>query len=351
MSELGWDAVAIASLQSDLLQTKQATDANTFFPSHAFARGGIGILVSTGSARGSLRRLPQANKTCKTLAGSMRPGNSFRNASRPSTCPTLSTFNGSGGFLAGDVAGVASAAAASVLLGPATGVPDVAKHEWERVVPHPANFVTTARQSRVGDVRPASKWAALSLYETDPGVVKRHLDIVDLMDQTHAEGKVIERSNENVRHFTWAVQQRETFRRQRQEAADRYTRSGLPVRKAYSARAAPASYSNSPSFISSPSVDRPVSGSSANYKPVISLPKQTYVNVYARMAAEANDALENSLELSRRRAEEVARKKEADELKNQLREMDGFETHIRGVMRQRARETMNIQELPMDDDY
>lgn len=96
--------------------------------------------------------------------------------------------------------------------------------------------------------------------------------------------KKAERQDENVRHYTWAVQQRETFRRQRQETAERYMRSGLPARKSYSARPA-----GSAAYVSSRlaeslggdhiSLDGSFSGRAAASAPIVSLPKQTYVNV------------------------------------------------------------------------
>ena len=78
-----------------------------------------------------------------------------------------------------------TAAAASVVIGGGLGVPGEAKHEWERGVAHPYNFVTTARQTRTDDVRPASKWAAVSFFENDPETVKRHLDIIESVEKAH----------------------------------------------------------------------------------------------------------------------------------------------------------------------
>lgn len=116
------DQDAIASLETELLHTKASADASTFFPSHAFARGGIGVLVSTGSARGPLRRLPQATQASRNLHAS----------SRPTTCPEGIGRGWLGSSL--DATSLASAAAASAVVGSAAGIPDVARHEWERVV-------------------------------------------------------------------------------------------------------------------------------------------------------------------------------------------------------------------------
>lgn len=77
------------------------------------------------------------------------------------------------------------AAAASVVIGGGVGVPGEAKHEWERVVAHPYDFVSTARQTKTDDVRPASKWAAVSFFENDPQEVKRHMEIMDVVDKVH----------------------------------------------------------------------------------------------------------------------------------------------------------------------
>ena len=84
-----------------------------------------------------------------------------------------------------DASLLAAAAAASVVVGGGALVPDEAKHEWERGVAHPYNFVTTARQTKTEDVRAASKWATMSFFENNPQEVKRHMDIMNLVDQAH----------------------------------------------------------------------------------------------------------------------------------------------------------------------
>ena len=84
-----------------------------------------------------------------------------------------------------DVGSLAAAAAASVVVGGGALVPEEAKREWERGVAHPYNFVTTARQTRIDDVRPASKWAAVSFFENNPKEVKRHMDIMSHVDRAH----------------------------------------------------------------------------------------------------------------------------------------------------------------------
>ena len=58
--------------------------------------------------------------------------------------------------------------------------------EWE-VGNHPRNFQSSARSARIHDVPAASKWASISFYENDPAEIKRHMDIMDLLDRMRCE--------------------------------------------------------------------------------------------------------------------------------------------------------------------
>lgn len=151
------DPASLSKLELSLVNTK-ATTNDVRFPSQAVTRGGIGVYLSTGTARGSLSRLPEALKATKAWQKSeasmnaSRPNSIHSSASRPSRAAT-------------DVGSMVAAAAASVVVGGGAMVPEEAKREWERVVAHPYNFVSTARQTRTNDIRSASKWAAISFFE------------------------------------------------------------------------------------------------------------------------------------------------------------------------------------------
>lgn len=84
----------------------------------------------------------------------------MNSSSRP-----MRTSNGSTGALDIDIGSLTARAAASVVIGGGALLPDEAKHEWERVVAHPQNFVATGRQTKITDVRAASKWATISFFE------------------------------------------------------------------------------------------------------------------------------------------------------------------------------------------
>ncbi len=156
-------------------------------------RGGIGIFLSTGAARGSLSRLPEARKATK--AWQQSEGGSFSGSTRPpSNCSGGSCPPRGGATQAQqlDVGSLAAAAAASVVVGGGACLPEEAKREWERVVAHPHNFVATGRQTRTEDVRPASMWSAVSFFENHPAEVKRHMDIMGIMDQAHYEVRAVD---------------------------------------------------------------------------------------------------------------------------------------------------------------
>ncbi|KAG2490047.1 hypothetical protein HYH03_011512 [Edaphochlamys debaryana] len=61
-------------LQSDLLTIKHASDPQTLFPSHAYGRGGVGHFLCTGHSRAGIHRLPQAASAAGSLSLTARSG-------------------------------------------------------------------------------------------------------------------------------------------------------------------------------------------------------------------------------------------------------------------------------------
>eukprot|EP00798_Chlamydomonas_sp_ICE-L_P026688 gene26688-4264_t len=193
-----------------MLDTKHTTEESSFYTNHGYARGGVGVLVSTGGARGAINRLPANNARVgsrgtsrsarsatassynNSASGSPRaftpPGNqSIRSASaRPAHTTTL-TATANGMTAGSEDFGYNDSHSATSPHGTkfgtssmraSTATPMVARHEWERVYPHAYDFQGAARQ-------------------------------------------------------TWATRQREVFRRQRQESANKYRGSGLKMRETY----------------------------------------------------------------------------------------------------------------------
>jgi len=159
------DPASLSRLELSLVNTKATNHDASRYPSQAATRGGIGVYLATGSSRGSLTRLPEALKATKawqqseaSLHSSSRPHSMA--ASRP---PRVS--NGATDAPDIDIGMLTARAAASVVVGGGALVPEAAKREWERVVAHPCNFVSTGRQTKTHDVKPASKWAAISFFE------------------------------------------------------------------------------------------------------------------------------------------------------------------------------------------
>jgi hypothetical protein len=171
-----------------MVRIKIAADASTLYPNHGFARGGIGTLLATGSARGGISRLPHAQKALRgtTTVRSLSAG-SATSLSRPSSVqadsrPSLNATAGSHFSTtitpgtppatalqqqeqqAGSRTARTSAWGSDVALSPQRPDPVTAK-EWEKGVPHPSNFQSATRRSRPHDVPPASRWAGISFYE------------------------------------------------------------------------------------------------------------------------------------------------------------------------------------------
>lgn len=273
-----------------------------------------------------------------------------------------------------------------------SSAPDVTCKEWEKGVFHPANFQTATRRARPHDVRPASKWAGISYYECNPKEIRKHLDVMYEMDQAHVQGVITDRENEQLRLGTWGSQQRDIFRRQRLEQANKYQSAGLPVRLAYDPEALEEmsvehqSTCKPPSMLSRPqsapptsflqrrsssatptmrvagvngsvvaSTVRPDSGVSyhtsgtwglvAAHKeamagqrqrpqssvPRLSLPKTTPLRVQDRMKLERELSARRAVDRIKEEQEELKAVKAAEEVQQLMRELDDFELHIKSV--------------------
>jgi hypothetical protein len=171
-----------------MVRIKIAADAGTLYPNHGFARGGIGTLLATGSARGGISRLPHAQKAPRgtTTVRSLSAG-SATSLSRPSSVQAASrpSLNTTGSHFSTTITPGSTAAATQAVqpdeqggsrtartsawgsdAAPSPQRPDpVTAKEWEKKVPHPCNFQSATRRSRPHDVHPASRWAGISYYE------------------------------------------------------------------------------------------------------------------------------------------------------------------------------------------
>jgi len=295
-----------ASSIDELVDIKNAAEPHMLYPNHGFARGGVGHLVSTGNARGSINRLPQTVRSFRSplATRSLSAHGSLGSApnSRPTTVGTTtfsipptasnaqegsahaaeqqgSSLHQSTSLPAGEVqggeaeqrhslsaysppqsapagnyqpfdAGMSTVSLRSQRYGtrprstmsslggclqdtlPPPALRSACK-PWEREVPHPADFQSATRRTRIHDVPAASKWSSISFYETDPDEIRRHIDIVNALDEVHANGVVEDLYVQQMKHMAWAQRQRQIFLRQRQERALAYAQSGVPVRPAH----------------------------------------------------------------------------------------------------------------------
>ncbi|KAF5832637.1 hypothetical protein DUNSADRAFT_11423 [Dunaliella salina] len=266
-----------------------------------------------------------------------------------------------------------------------------ARKPWECEVPHPADFQSATRRTRIHDVPAGSKWSSISFYETDPDEIRRHIDIVNALNEVHANGVVEDLYTQHVKHMTWAQRQRQIFLRQRQERALAYAQSGVPVRPAHvlaaqaSAAAAAAdeghgegSDSHSAIFPSShQGLHRPrpcTTGSFHTYVPrwgsnshvlsedsstgalageeglggqsSISLPKPTYRKIFDRMGNETAESPRRAALLWQQKQDAIKASKEALMIASQMRELDEFEGHVRQIQRQQANNTLRGGKRP-----
>lgn len=383
----------------DLVEIKHASDDYRLYPNHGFAKGGVGHLIATGGARSGLNRLPQvARRSARGGLRSFSAAPSSRSApistytvSRGQPVPTLhlqTSSTGSGG--AKYAPDAETLHTGTFISQPASARTSAAAKPWEKNVPHASDFVTTTRSSRIYDVPSASKWSGLSFYENNPEEIKRHLDIINALDQLHTTNKMEERQAERNKHQAWATQQREIFRRQRRELANKYQQMGLSPRPSYAWAASsdympfnsegswegsirpstvgtstgdagftvglpPSAFTDSRAVTAEEGAPRPWSAFSEGYLPgatsfsqsqqvgiseqprPIALPKPTYSKIYDRIGAEIADSPRLVTETWRRKNECIRAQKEEQVIKSELAELDGFEDHLAFIKRQKAR--------------
>ncbi|MEW5304959.1 MAG: hypothetical protein WDW36_007532 [Sanguina aurantia] len=226
------NSVAATSL---LLSIKHTTDDGELYASHGHARGGVGVLLATGTSRGSISRLPQAGALAKKQSQRMRGLQKLEASSDPNA---LSLCLEQAGQSRWDVMGLhQSAVTRSCRPTPVACLPShspAGPHAWQQgSLCHNHTFLLAHRSARTYDVPPASKWAAMPFYERDPRIIRRHMDVMAWVDQADAQGKMIDAEILRAHHSKLAVEQRETFRRQRAEQAARYSRSGVLPSRTY----------------------------------------------------------------------------------------------------------------------
>ena len=221
------------------------------------------------------------------------------------------------------------AVTASAILGGGVGMPDVAKHEWERGgVAHPYPFCPAARRVGIKDLK-NPRWASVSYFENKEREVKKHIEMIERDEREHENFVYSGTADAEVRHTTWAAQQREIFHRQREEKAELYARSGAPVRETYTK-----------SFASSRPMTAPASRS-ASFAPSspIPLPRPTQLRVYKKMEVENLEMVATAAERVVAKAKEAERVKEEDEIRESIGAIERFEVMtLRDVLRRQATE-------------
>lgn len=329
------------------MKTRDSTKPPTFYPSHASARGGIGVLVSSGTARGGVYRLPQTAKARRASAGWM-PGSNVSSSTRsPAREDSHQSYNTS--FHMGE--GTAKAALSSVsdneqlaavangVWGGGEGVPVVAKKEWERGAGHPYPFCAAGRRVTLDDLRPGSKWSTLSYFENSVHEVKKHMDMLARAEREHRDFLANTSDDAQTRHHAWATQQREVFSRQRAETAARYERSGLPSREgrgggggasvggtsASTASLRPTTAHAVPHFEAWAKAKENMPSSQGGSLPSTPRKNPLHTKVYERMIAESFEGMESSEARIRLKNEEIRKRKEAEEIRLNLAQLEKFE--------------------------
>lgn len=100
---------------------------------------------------------------------------------------------------------------ASVFLGGGlAGVPDVAKHEWEKGFAHPYPFCPAARRVGIKDLK-NPRWATVSYFENNEREVAKHIAMIERDEKEHENFLIGQKAGAEVRHQTWAAQQRQVF--------------------------------------------------------------------------------------------------------------------------------------------
>lgn len=179
-----------------LVAIKFAADESTLYANHGFAKGGVGYVVATGAARAGISRLPQtAHKSSRggsSVGGSVRAMSASAGyGSRATSAATghqqgqpfsSTTFSASG--LVSN-AGAATINGSETILSEAAGSSPISAKEWEKGASHAYDFTAATRRTRVHDmtVTKSGRFSGISFYENDPAEIKRHLDIVNALDQ------------------------------------------------------------------------------------------------------------------------------------------------------------------------
>jgi hypothetical protein len=129
------------------------------------------------------------------------------------------------------------------------------------------------------------------------------------------------------RRGTWAMQQREVFRRQRQEVAERYARAGVPERRAYSAMQA-----NRKSVLETSthagSYGQQAEEHSLPLPSSRPLPRPSYPSVYPKTSKPGADLIASVYEVACMRQCQAGEEKEAAENRSQLKALEEFERSL-----------------------
>ena len=221
---------------------------------------------------------------------------------------------------------------ASTIFGGGAGLPDAAKHEWEKGTSHPFPFCPAARRVGIKDLK-NPRWATMSYFENKEREVAKHIAMIERDEREHENFISGKNADEQVRHQTWAAQQREIFYRQREDKANLYARSGAPVRQTYLV---------SKSFATSRPMTAPATRSASSLAPPgpnVPLPKPSQPRVYKKMEVENLEMVATAAERLVIRAKEVQRSKEEDEIRESLGAIEKFEVMtLREVLRRQATE-------------
>lgn len=285
-----------------------------FFSSQSVTRGGIGNLVASGTARGNMTRLPQAEKARRASA---RHFSASYNAN--SSMPEAS-FISNGSFEQPSEGGQDLGIYASVILANGEGVPSSAKHEWQKGFSHPYPFCPAARRVTIDDLK-SPRWASISYFENNAGEVAKHISMIE-RDTHKNESFVAGQSDDaHTRYQTWASQQREIFNRQRCEKADQYSRSGMQPRPSYMT-SKPLGSSIRP--MTAP-MSRSNHSSLSSTSNAIPLPKATHTKVYKRMENENIEMAASSSERIKQKAREASRMKVEEQIAEDLGAIERFE--------------------------
>lgn len=333
----GWDE--LQKVETKLMKTRDSSKPPTFYPSHAAARGGIGVLVSSGTARAGVSRLPQAAKARRASNFNWLQN---RSSSASSTRAPLREDSNTTSYYMGEGTAKAPssvsdseqlAVAANGVWGGGKGVPDVAKRDWEKGAGHAYPFCAAGRRVTTDDLRPGSKWATISYFETSVHEVKRHMEMLARAEREHRDFLDSNLDDDKTRHQAWATQQREIFNRQRAETAARYERSGIARGRGglstggvfASTTLRPTTAHAAPQFAAWSKAKENMSSSGWSLPSTPRKKNPLHTKVYQRMLAESIEGMESSEERIRLKNEEIKKQKEEEEIRLSLAQLEKFE--------------------------